>query len=250
MATFKSKLIKVLAMTALVFAAFSFTACGPKPGDENGSGGGSGGGDGTPQLTEAQKAKLKALNGYEITFEYNVSDEAGTENGEYTLGEKGDVSWFSTEGISMALKKTGSTIETYMGMPDEEDEDTIVWYSFGGDTADQDFDISFAEGFFAWANDYDLSDFTSAGTDTVAGRSCNKYTYTDSAYGYGEYATASWTIWIDKELDITMKFEVSGSSSNQGSSEYYYRITSFKTGNEVTLPDLENAVDKSNMSNM
>ena len=111
MATFKSNLIKVLAMTALVFAAFSFTACGPKPGDGSGSGGGSGsgsggsgGGDGTPQLTAAQKAKLKALNGYEVTFEYNISDEAGTENGEYTLGEKGDVSWFITEGMGMALK--------------------------------------------------------------------------------------------------------------------------------------------------
>lgn len=247
MSTFKNKLLKLFMTGMLVLTSFAFLSCGGN-GAGGGSGGGadgSGGGDGTPQLTAAQKAKLKALNGYEITFEYNISDEAGTENGEYTLGEKGDVSWFSTEGMSMALKKTGSTIETYMGRPDEEDEDTIVWYNLGGE--DQDFDISFAEGFFAWANDYDLSEFTSAGTDTVAGRSCNKYTCTDSAYGYGEWATASWTIWIDKELDITMKFEVSGSSSNQGSSEYYYRITSFKTGNEVTLPDLENAVDMSNM---
>ncbi len=249
MATFKSKLIKVLAMTALVFAAFSFTACGPKPGDGSGSGGGdgsggggdgSGGGNDMQVLTAEQKAAINTLaaSGYEIHYHWE-SNIGEARNDEIIIGEKDNVFWVETrdqDSVSkMAVKKEAGNLIMYDGtdeyaydcaVPETED------YSYS--TIADVYRIMLFLGAM-----YEDLDFTDKGSDTIAGRACKKYEYEDSAAYFTQYAKIHLQYWKDNATGITMKLLGEG-DSNLENKAYEIYVEEFLTGSQVTVPTLGN----------
>ncbi|MBO4532253.1 MAG: hypothetical protein J5726_00950 [Treponema sp.] len=253
MATFKSKLIKVLAMTAILFAAFSFIACGGNGaggGDDAGGGSGGGGsgsgngagGEGGPAaftgITAAQKAKLDALNGWEVTINHKWS-ESGEEDPDeqiWTIGEKDNIFWYDMDDDKMALRKDGQDVYVY----DWDEVNSEYVASFEGQAMTEDYydlmtTLSFT--WLFWKDMYDGMDLTAAGSDTVCGRTCTKYTWSASESVLGAYAYGSITFWVDNTTGITMKLEGTA-ASNEGSSSYVHEVTAFKTGAQVTVPTL------------
>ena len=255
MATFKSKLIKVLAMTALVFAAFSFTACGPKPGDGSDSGGGSGGGaDGSGGgdggsgitagiITAEQQAKLDALNGYEIHINWTERDEDTTQIVERVFGEKDNVFWFienmdGEDSLRFAVKKEGNMLYSYSGTDTfVQDDDPI---EEGGYVTYET--LTLFNKLYLYIGDTISTDITfeDNGIDTICNRPCKKYKHTASASALTQYAEATVKKWIDNGTGITMKLLVEV-DSNVEHNLYDTEVVEFKTGNQVTVPTLIDA---------
>ncbi len=248
MATFKSKLIKVLAMTALVFAAFSFIACGGNGaggGDDAGGGsggGGNGGGSGGPAqfegITAAQKEKLDALNGWEVTINHKWSEsgEADPDEQTWIIGEKNNIFWYDMDDDKMALRKDGQDVYIYDW--DEVNSEYVASYEGQAMTEDYyDLMTYLSYMWLFWKDMYDGVDLTAAGSGTVCDRACTKYTWRASESVLGAYAYGSITFWVDNATGITMKLEGTA-ASNEGSSSYVHEVTAFKTGNAVTPPTL------------
>lgn len=76
-----------------------------------------------------------------------------------------------------------------------------------------------------------------AGTVTIAGRTCTKYTYSDSTYGFGNFASVYFEFCKDNATGVTMKLTAKA-NANDDSAAYYIEVTDFKTGNSVTVPTL------------
>lgn len=243
----KSKIIKLFAMTLVMCAALSFIACGGNGaggGDDSssGSGSGSGGGnEGTPGtfgITSEQKAKLDALNGWEVQFSHSWS-ETGEEPTEeiQIFGEKDNIFWYQMDGNKAAIKKAGGKAYTYSW-----DEDTLNYVeSTGGVGLDEELYDSLTDACYIWLyyKDYMAlsGDFTAAGSENICGRPCTKYRWTNSAVALTQYAYASITFWVDNATGMTLKME-SQAQSNEGSTSYSHVATVFKTGSQVTAPYL------------
>lgn len=254
MSTLKNKLLKLIMTGMLVFAAFSFVSCG---GNEAGGGDDSGGGEpgeisggggeesgGNPGggasvggsgeiLTEEQaSAKLNTIGDYVIIAE--------AESEEFEVGCKGNTYWSIHDGYGQAFVIAGELIHSYDGY---EDTDGTIKWEFGASASytEEDFDSDIKElqsGFSTWLFfASDKTGFTEAGSETIAGRPCTRYTQSESVAIGGQYASASQNLYIDNATGITMKYEISG-SSNEGSASVSYTVKSFKTGNDVVAPDL------------
>ena len=244
MSTFKNKLLKLFMTGMLVLTSFAFLSCGG-----NGAGGGSGGGaDGsggeTPftGLTAEQKAKLDSLNGWELTISHKWSD-SGEENPDeetWTIGEKNNIFWSEMGYEKLVLKKENGTVIPYRW--DDDTDGYIVDPSYGveGATLTEDYYDKLTMTSYMWIfwkDMYNGMELTNAGSATICNRACTKYSWTDSAAAFGQWATAHITFWVDNATGITMKLEA-GNASNDGSASYVHEVTSFKTGSDVTPPTL------------
>lgn len=253
----KSKITKFLALATLLLATFSFIACGGNGaggGDDSSSGSDSGssssssssssGGSNSPTeftgITAEQKAKLDALNGWEVTINHKWSDtgEEDPEEQTWIIGEKDDVFWADMEGSKCAVEKVGENVYFYNWDEDEGEFKASSEYGEATLTAEYyDFLTLSAYMWLFWKDMYDGTDLKNAGSATVCNRPCTKYTWSGSAAALGQWATASITFWVDNATGITMKLEA-GSASNEGSESYTHEITEFKTGDAVTPPTL------------
>lgn len=243
MSTLKNKLLKLIMTGMLVFAAFAFVSCGGNEaggGDDSGgeeSGGNPGGGgsvSGTGEiLTEEQaSAKLKLIGDYEIIAE--------VDSGEFEVGRKGNTYWSIHDGYGQAFVIDGELIHSYDAY---EDTDGTIKWEYGASASyvedDLDSDIeNLQSGFSTWLFfASNTTGLTKAGSETIAGRPCTRYTHSQSASYGGQYASVSENLYIDNATGITMKWEISGSSNGESAS-VSYTVKSFKTGNAVVAPNL------------
>lgn len=245
MSTFKNKLLKLFMTGMLVLTSFAFLSCGgkgPDNGDGDGGNGDGGSGSGGPAqftgITAAQKAKLDALNGWEITINHKWS-ESGEEDPDeqiWIIGEKNNIFWYDIDDDKMALKTQGESVYVY----DWDEVNSEYAASFEGQPMTQGYYDSMtmlSYMWLFWKDMYNGVELTNAGSATVCGRTCTKYTWSASEAALGAYAYGSISFWVDNATGITMKLEA-GSSSNEGSTSYTHEVTSFKTGDKVTPPAL------------
>ena len=241
MSTLKNKLLKLIMTGMLVFAAFAFVSCGGNGaggGDDSGGGepgeisGGGGSGSGEILTAEQASTKLKTIGDYVIIA------EAYSE--EFEVGRKGNTYWSINDGDGQAIVIDGELIHSYDTY--EDTDGTIKWRFCDSDPyveEDLDSDIEdLQSGFSTWLFfASNTTGLTKAGSETIAGRPCTRYTQSESfAYG-GQSASVSQNLYIDNATGITMKWEISG-SSNEGSASVSYTVKSFKTGSAVTAPVL------------
>ena len=239
----KSKILKILSITALLCAAFSFIACGGNGaggGDDEGNSSGNGDNSGSSSgatftgPTAEQKAKLAALDGWELKVYHSWSATGGApEPEEWIMGEKDNVFWFDIGTGKTAIEKDGDASYFYSWDETENKyECTMVLDKSSYDT------MTLAV--FTWLyykDSYSGIQLSEAGTETICGRACKKYTGTDSAVGNGSWVSATITFWTDNEIGITMKAYVSGSTS-EGTETYTHEVKEFKTGSQVSSPTL------------
>ena len=240
---------KLLSLFVLILMAFLLVGCDSIMDQIKGA---SGDGDGDDKTEEQASDKLEmskaqseekfqeiAANGYELTFVYTSKDDEGEETGEMTMGAKGSVVWFLTDGDGMAIVEEETQFHLYSceegvysfeyTLPKEGSEELLSQYQ------------SIASPYLYWANNYDGS--LKKGADaTVSGRSCYTYEldYSVIAGAYAQLEGISdlkYKIYVDKTLGITMKVEASATSDGVSAS-FTFEVTSFKQGSEVTVPRL------------
>lgn len=235
------KLLTLLLALSLLLSMTLLTACGgtedfdddeQKQEEENGdnAGGGSSSSDmGTREQAEAKLQNLGKTSGYEITLTMNSYGSEST----VTSGVKGNVAWVYTgENSGSAIVRQSDTFFSMYSFNGDEWESTN---NIVGTNADEAFDMytsAFTMYIFAASTYADV--MAKCGTETVAGRTCNKYASSENAL----LASASYSASIDKELGITMKWRVATSVAGAGSASIETEVTSFKTGAQVTVPDL------------
>ena len=190
--------------------------------------------DYTKAEAENKLYELGKTSGYEIELEVTDSDgEVDT----YKFGQKGEILWgFDTDedGVSgSAIKKD----EKYYFFYDYESDDNKFVYSTGYPISmSEDYIASFSMGWSMWLyyGNSITSDMKKGADTTVAGRSCYTYSY---SYSYLT-VSAKYSVAIDKELGITLKFDLEGRSETESGSAHFV-AKSFKTGNQVSAPVLE-----------
>lgn len=248
MNTLKSKLIKLIMTGLLVLTAFAFIACGGNQNPENESGSDSGSGSGSDNVNEKDgiltaeqsAAKLKAIGDYDIVVEVTTIDD---ETISMEMAKKGNIYWFNTASVCMAFNLVDDICYTYIGMEDE--SGTIEWTPTESipSTSMEDYleqmDSAFEQSIFYAGDLLNNSDITfkKAGSITIAGRQCTKYTWRDSASAGGNSISVQETICIDNETGICMKLEAAG-SANGDSESGSFEVKKFLTGNTVTAPNL------------
>ena len=233
---------KTLILTAASAFTFMFTSCFNLSNLINVTD--SGGSDSLEISKTESQEKMKQLGstkGYEITLEIKDADSDGNSNEElYTYGYKDDCFWIIKDNDGDACKKDGEKLHFYDATR-ESNGNISYTYDYSLDSSDNSIDETFntlsyqTNVFLYWTNDYD-GNLKKTGSTTVAGRACTHYTYGSSANIMGLYAGVQYDIDVDNETGITMQVKWDA-STNEGSASYYHKVTSFKTGNDVQVPD-------------
>ena len=119
--------------------------------------------------------------------------------------------WFIKNGdtYDKIVKMGGMTLET----------ETVT-------TSDVESEVLTIGFFTAYHNDTDV--MNKVGTETIAGRSCDKFS--DSAAAIG--VAVNWTYFIDRETGVCLKYQVDQSAGNISMT---FECTEFKTSG-VSLP--------------
>jgi hypothetical protein len=162
----------------------------------------------------AYKITSKENNGE--SFEYTVK-MMRTSEGYYVSMDK------DTE---LLFIKNGDKYTMYVG----DSENGLQPY---GDATLTEEDIkSQAQVFLGYMSNYNefKDELKRDGSETIAGKSCEKYVYNYSAQG----SQLKFEYFIDKETGVCMKFFIEG-SNQEGSGQYTFECTEFKTSG-VTLP--------------
>ena len=247
MNTLKSKLIKLIMTGLLVLTAFAFIACGgnqaPEDNSENNSEDDVETVSGTASIGKTQalaEAAIEALGDYEICSKYKTVDDDEVSETTWVVGTKGDTIWASLNGSGSAFKTVGDTVYCYTSST----EDGTTTYEYNNSlpaTTDiqaslNAYKSSMATWFyFAYAYDGQL---TKVGPETVAGRPCTHYTYSDTAVVPGAYATVKYDIYIDNATGLNLNV-IWEAKTSTGNGSFGFEVTSFKTGNDVTAPTLK-----------
>ena len=172
----------------------------------------------------------KHLTGdYSITYKMTYY-ETGTEVQSYdvTLSKSGDGYYTKMgEGMEMLFIKNGEKYDMYMG--DEEGVFTLipeVQYT-------EEEVVTQSAALFGYMSVYEgLGDaLNKVGTEKIAGRDCEKYSYEASTQGY----SAKMDYYIDKENGICMKYFIEASAEGEKGG-FDYECVEFKTSG-VTLPE-------------
>ncbi len=246
------KLFAVLLASAIsLTAVVGATACSisdlqnlvnqeDEDGDDNDdtTGGGTGGGEEQTAMEIAQ-GKIKELgqkSGYEITM---TITESGEEPSTITSGVKENTFWtyYAYNGREQEGKASVKQDEHTATLYDYENGEwsvntTMVMENV--DTVCEVTGMTFGVYLFMESPCHDPEYKT--GTETVAGRSCDKYYYSSSAFGVSATYSASY----DKETGCLLKWHYSYQVSGETASTTM-EVTSFKTGGQVTVPVLPDA---------
>ena len=219
---------KLLALLPLI-GAFALVGCGDneKESEEKGT---------NLELSEEQAkekvAELATHGGYEITYKYNDSgDENVPET--TTIGIKETYYWFRTgeQGTMYHLIN-----ETQVQIYSWDNENS----SFKADDEPITVPADTYKSLYELNTVYLYTAFTYDGTEgfhkvkdtTFAGRSATEYRLSVAAYG----AAASWKAIIDKETGITLFWGVEARDIHGNSEAASFEVTSFKTGDQVSVP--------------
>ena len=229
---------KVLSFILLSLFVLALTGCAMI---DNAVNGGDGDANDSLEITqEESQAKLEKMeeDGYLIT--YNYTDDEGN-SGTFTLGAKGNVVWFISDGEGAAILEEGDSLHcydysaedgyTYTNTVHKEQEESVV----------STYKLAYS-GWLYWANTYN-GQFKKGSDATVAGRSC--YTYDLDLLGslgglIGSLAgltNVKYKVYVDKELGVTLKVEFTATAEGETSS-FSYEVTQFLTGSKVVAPTL------------
>lgn len=242
----KTKILEIALAGALAFALFSCSFPGGSnsgSGLENGSGdtddtsGTSDNGSGnvsnvnnwraTDDITDEQKTALNALNGWRVTIETNWEDHDDSVDNEKTFvfGNSNNVTWYDMTNHFEAVKKVSEQYRVWVGY---KTNGVINYWAYQNALSDSGYvdlilDVAYDEMYCV-----NTAVFTQVGTETLLGRTCNKYTCQGKLY---------YTLWEDADTGITMKLEARNNSYDVNP-KYFQKVTEFKTGSDVTIPDL------------
>ena len=194
------------------------------------------------QEVETKLNDLAAKDGFEITYKYESSDS--TEISYATIGAYKNYSWYynGNKESGLAYEKE-EDLTLYYLLKDG------VWeyqYAYLYDKNDSHYstkDLTHEFSIFLQAYEFE-SGFSKNSEATIAGRKCIVYTYSVSQKGKIVSSLtgvdAKWSYYIDKELGICLKFEVSGDDGNTASTSTF-EVTEFKI--KVTLDGLKRPID-------
>ncbi len=224
--------LSLLFSTALVTGCTTSNNGNQGGGDPGGEPGGETGNDELPYSIEEVKNKLLQLGqtqGFEITLKGEATSTQGdASSGQVTVGLVRDVFWVKESG---AYKKVDNGVEVYSY---EENQ-----YVYEETTNLMDFNqtVSTATISFYYAYEYvKNAQVTLKKVSDITFLNRSAYQYEASMVAAG-VAAASFTVVIDAATGITLKFAakaVAGAESGEG----YIEVTSFKVGNDVTVPEL------------
>ena len=218
---------KIFALLPMV-AAFALTGCGNNDKEE---------GEGqnleiSQEQAKEKVAELATNGGYEITYKYNDSADEDVPE-QTTVGVKENYYWFRTgeQGTMYHLIN-----ETQVQIYSWDNEHS----SFKADDEPITVPADTYKNLYEVHTLYLYTAFTYDGTEgfhkvkdtTFAGRSATEYRLNVAAYG----AAASWTVIIDKETGITLFWGVEARDIQGNSEAASFEVTSFKTGDQVSVP--------------
>ncbi len=216
---------------SLLFSTALVTGC-TSGGDSGDSGGNQGNGDSLPYSLDQVKNKLLTLgqqSGFEITVKAEGSSSDGTAgSGVLTFGLVQDVFWIDGTG---AYKKVDTGVEVY-----DYQERQYIYQDTTSTVSFNDTVSSMTEAFY-YAYEYvKNSQVTLTKVSDVTFLNRRAYQYEASLVVVGA-ASASFTVIIDVETGITLKFAAKAMAGEE-SGEAAVEVTSFKVGREVTVPEL------------
>ena len=219
----------LLALLMIVAAAFTLAACG------------GGGGKGDPYEYGDAKSYIntKLTGDYSITYKFGASENGQvsdssyyktvrTAQGFYFSAESDSASDLDTSGALYI--KDGNKYYSYTYSSSES-----KFKKYGDEALDaeyvEDSLVYLSSWFMAFYGIYGSDEMKPAGSEKVAGRTCNKYTY---KYGIPLIGSVQYNFSIDKETGVCMKFSYKGKAMGD-SAGITFECTEFLTSG-VSLP--------------
>ena len=243
---------KLLKLGTTILATFALVACG----ESGGSGQGNESLEINQEQAEAKMEQLAETDGFYLKFQYtSQSDDEAAESHTMYYGYKGNIFWLGDGDSYDVAVKMGDTQYDYYSKEDG----AWTYQSSMSKAQAEEYGLekgykTLATSWFYWGNTYD-GQLKKGKDTTIAGRKCYTYTYDYSAnaelqayaalLGGDASVSIKYEIAVDKELGITMKVAVSGSSS-EGSGSFNYEVIEFKTGNALDVPNLPAAQPANN----
>lgn len=180
-----------------------------------------------PEVGKSKLLELGETEGFEIAFSMTADGESES----VTLGFKNDTIWQITDG-----EYNGAYVKA-------EDGGTHVYgveegaFVYAGTYDAETFPFqamaeSFVAIFYSWTT-MSLEIASVTHHQTYLGRDCDYYVADLSAPG----GSLEFELYVDTETGITMKVAATAASS-EGSSSLDFEVLSFRTGDQVTVPDL------------
>ena len=186
------------------------------------------------QEVETKLRDLASKDGYEITYQYYSSENPTAQVA--TIGAYKGYSWYynGDKESGIAYEKANDLTLYYL-LQDG------VWeyqYAFIYDASNKQYSMDLTSQFSMFLQAYEFeSGLSKTKQATIAGRSCTVYTYSVSQKGKIVSSLtgvdATWSYYIDNELGICLKFEVSGDDGSTSSTSTF-EVTSFKTNAQIT----------------
>jgi len=167
---------------------------------------------------------------YWITYRYSASG-SGTGSSDavdMTLARTSEGYYWKAFGDEILYIKNGDTYDTYLRTTADAG---FTKFENSQPVTQAEMEDSFSS-FTAFMTQYGEagSGMVKAGTETVAGRSTEKYTWNASLLGI----SIDYAYWIDQETGVCLKYDYSMSTKSEGAG-MTFECTEFKTSN-VTLP--------------
>ena len=215
-----------------VLSIFSLAGCNVtenivNPGDDET-------GENLPYSSEQAKNRLLELgetSGFEITYQAYDDDDEGIVN--YTFGMKDNIAWQDDGADKVAIKRTDSGLDIFEY--DSETQNYAQTYTYSESDAIEVYNsyvTSYTTVFFM-ANAYDgMEGYQKVKDLTFAGRSATEYRYDLTVYTGEVHLTTV----IDKEIGITLFWDVNGKTYEGESGSATFKVSSFKTGSQVNVP--------------
>ncbi|MCL1951477.1 MAG: hypothetical protein FWF60_01475 [Oscillospiraceae bacterium] len=227
---------KYLALALTLVLALSLAACGGAAGDRtdsrtpnDGIAENNGGGDSFAYGNAKDYIAENLKGDYEITYRY-YAGVGGGDASEVTLIKTAEGVYVNSDGSeSLFVKNSTGNYDMYNGSAEE----GFTKVDMGGfmtfDQAYVDALTVMTSGFMTQYGNYS-SEMKKDGKETVAGRSCDKYTFSAAAFG----TAVRYSCCIDRATGVCLKYTYDASVGGQ-SGGMAFECTQFKTSG-VKLP--------------
>ncbi len=237
----KRKLSLLAIVVALILVlTMIFVACGKKDDDADTSGGSNITADYNYQQIASKVTELANANGLFVKLHISSTNNGQTDTYDIALGVHGQVYYVLSYGD-----------EVYLDLTSDQYYDVYTPYNgtwrkvrtnYSEQVTKESLVTSYSAMVYGYFGMYQyLTSYEGVKTTaTVAGRSCDKYTFTQTAYG----ATASSEVCIDKATGICLKWAAAGSYQGD-SGAVTFECTQFDTSYTATLPQDGQAVTPS-----
>jgi hypothetical protein len=210
---------------AAVVVAGAVVAISSRGGSNSGSGGG-GGGNGSFDYGQSY-IDNNLPDSYRLVYSITAYDNSGVSSVTWEQIRTSKGYYFNTEdGDGLLFIKNGQTYDLYILGSDG------VYENSG-----MDFEQSYVEnlmsGFLGYMTNYVAyqNSMSKSGSDTVAGRACDKYSF---AYAHALYGSVTYSCSIDKATGVCLKWSMDAQAHGEKGG-YEFVCTHFSTSG-VSLP--------------